>query len=156
MKAVSSCRSDCMIDAVCFCQFQNRNRLRTGDCGEVGEKFVECDSLFEMIKQRRHGHPCSRETRRTALDVSVYGDRFGIHHADYRCEWHNRRHHAPQGYIADIPDLEACSAFGATPEEALAELRVVREAWIAAAKAARKRIPRPQYRPVIYQQPVAG
>jgi len=23
------------------------------------------------------------------------------------------------GYIADIPDLEACSAFGDTPEEAL-------------------------------------
>jgi hypothetical protein len=23
------------------------------------------------------------------------------------------------GYIADIPDLEACSAFGTTPEEAL-------------------------------------
>ena len=23
------------------------------------------------------------------------------------------------GYIADIPDLEACSAFGATPEDAL-------------------------------------
>ena len=27
------------------------------------------------------------------------------------------------GYIADIPDLESCSAFGATPEEALAEYR---------------------------------
>lgn len=26
------------------------------------------------------------------------------------------------GYIADIPDLVACSAFGATPEDALAEL----------------------------------
>ncbi len=25
------------------------------------------------------------------------------------------------GYIADIPDLEACSAFGATREEALKE-----------------------------------
>ena len=23
------------------------------------------------------------------------------------------------GYIADIPDLEACSAFGSTPDEAL-------------------------------------
>ena len=27
-----------------------------------------------------------------------------------------------EGYIADIPDLELCSAFGNTPEEALAEL----------------------------------
>ncbi len=26
------------------------------------------------------------------------------------------------GYIADIPDLEACSAFGATPEDALREV----------------------------------
>ena len=25
-----------------------------------------------------------------------------------------------QGYIADIPDLRHCSAFGATPEEAIA------------------------------------
>ena len=25
------------------------------------------------------------------------------------------------GYIADIPDLESCSAFGETPEQALAE-----------------------------------
>jgi predicted RNase H-like HicB family nuclease len=28
------------------------------------------------------------------------------------------------GYIADIPDLEACFAFGATPEEALREVQV--------------------------------
>jgi predicted RNase H-like HicB family nuclease len=27
------------------------------------------------------------------------------------------------GYIADIPDLEACSAFGKTPQEALAEVQ---------------------------------
>jgi hypothetical protein len=27
------------------------------------------------------------------------------------------------GYIADIPDLEACSAFGETPEEALKEVQ---------------------------------
>jgi predicted RNase H-like HicB family nuclease len=26
------------------------------------------------------------------------------------------------GYIADIPDLEACSAFGSSPKEALAEV----------------------------------
>lgn len=27
------------------------------------------------------------------------------------------------GYIADIPDLEVCSAFGSTPEEAVAEVQ---------------------------------
>lgn len=55
------------------------------------------------------------------------------------------------GYIADIPDLEACSAVGDTPEEALAELRQAREAWIETARAAGKPIPPPRYRPAIYQ-----
>ncbi|HEX9717475.1 MAG TPA: type II toxin-antitoxin system HicB family antitoxin, partial [Actinomycetota bacterium] len=40
------------------------------------------------------------------------------------------------GYIADIPDLEACSAFGRTPEEAVAEVNRAKEAWLAAARKA--------------------
>jgi predicted RNase H-like HicB family nuclease len=55
------------------------------------------------------------------------------------------------GYIADIPDLEACSAFGGSAEEALAEVERAKSAWIAAARAAGKPIPEPRYRPVIYQ-----
>lgn len=55
------------------------------------------------------------------------------------------------GYVADIPDLEYCSAFGATPEEALAEVQQARAAWIEAAQAAGKPIPPPTYRPAIYQ-----
>jgi predicted RNase H-like HicB family nuclease len=55
------------------------------------------------------------------------------------------------GYIADIPDLEACSAFGKTPEEALAEVERAKEAWLAAARKAGKPIPPPRYRPAIYQ-----
>lgn len=55
------------------------------------------------------------------------------------------------GYIADMPDLEYCSAFGATPEAALAALREAQSAWIDAARAAGKPIPAPRYRPVIYQ-----
>ena len=55
------------------------------------------------------------------------------------------------GYIADIPDLEACSAFGATAEEALAEVERAKKAWIEAAREARKPVPEPRYRPVIYQ-----
>jgi predicted RNase H-like HicB family nuclease len=43
-----------------------------------------------------------------------------------------------EGYIADIPDLQHCSAFGVTPQEALAEVLKAKEAWIKAAKAARK------------------
>ena len=55
------------------------------------------------------------------------------------------------GYIADIPDLDACSAFGPTPDAALAEVERAKVAWLAAAKEAGKPIPRPRYRPVIYQ-----
>ena len=55
------------------------------------------------------------------------------------------------GYIADIPDLEACSAFGATPAEALAEVQRAKAAWLEAAGVEGKPIPAPRYRPVIYQ-----
>ncbi len=55
-----------------------------------------------------------------------------------------------EGYIADIPDLEACSTFGSTPEEALAEVAKAKEAWLAAARDAGKPIPEPRYRPAIY------
>lgn len=53
------------------------------------------------------------------------------------------------GYIADIPDLRHCSAFGETPEEALAEVLMAKEAWLKAAKTARKPIPPPSFRPAI-------
>jgi predicted RNase H-like HicB family nuclease len=56
-----------------------------------------------------------------------------------------------EGYIADIPDLEACSAFGSTPEEALREVNHAKQAWLEAARAEGKPVPSPQYRPAIYQ-----
>ncbi len=55
------------------------------------------------------------------------------------------------GYIADIPDLDSCSAFGKTPEEALAEVERAKAVWIEAARAEGKPVPPPRYRPVIYQ-----
>ena len=61
--------------------------------------------------------------------------------------------HEDQGYIADIPDLQACSAFGKTPEEALEQVQVAKQAWLKSARAAKKRVPPPRYRPVIYQVP---
>jgi predicted RNase H-like HicB family nuclease len=54
------------------------------------------------------------------------------------------------GYIADIPDLDACSAFGATAEEALAEVEKAKAAWLGAARESGKPIPEPRYRPAIY------
>lgn len=55
-----------------------------------------------------------------------------------------------EGYIADIPDLNACSAFGETPEEAVAEVVVARDAWLAVAHESGRDIPPPRYRPAIY------
>ena len=55
------------------------------------------------------------------------------------------------GYIADIPDLKACSAFGATAEAALREVEVAKQAWLEAAAAEGMPIPTPTYRPLIYQ-----
>ncbi len=56
-----------------------------------------------------------------------------------------------EGYIADIPDLSYCSAFGETPIEALQELNLAKQAWLEAAEAEGKPVPPPTYRPIIYQ-----
>jgi len=56
-----------------------------------------------------------------------------------------------EGYIADIPDLESCSAFGEIPDEALREVQQAKKLWLEAARAQSKPIPSPEYRPVIYQ-----
>ena len=56
-----------------------------------------------------------------------------------------------EGYIADIPDLKYCSAFGSTVEEAVHEVLIAKAAWLEAAKAEGKPIPEPRYHPVIYQ-----
>lgn len=61
-----------------------------------------------------------------------------------------------QGYIADIPDLAHCSAFGESPEEALAQALVAKHVWLEAARAEGKSIPKPRYRPAIYQLAVAA
>ena len=53
-------------------------------------------------------------------------------------------------YVADIPDLEACSAFGATAEEAVAEVERAKQAWLTTASEAGRPIPEPRYRPAIY------
>jgi predicted RNase H-like HicB family nuclease len=55
------------------------------------------------------------------------------------------------GYIADVPDLDSCSAFGRTPEEALSEVERAKAAWLEAARQEGKPIPSPRYRPIIYQ-----
>ena len=54
-------------------------------------------------------------------------------------------------YIADIPDLKYCSAHGDTPEEAVREVTVAKELWLASARENGYPIPKPRYRPAIYQ-----
>lgn len=56
-----------------------------------------------------------------------------------------------EGYIADIPDLAMCSAFGDTPAQALAEVEAAKDLWLDAARAEGKPIPEPSYRPAIYR-----
>ena len=55
-------------------------------------------------------------------------------------------------YVADIPDLKFCSAFGDSPEEAVREVMIAKKAWLQAAKKAKKLVPKPQYRPALYQR----
>jgi predicted RNase H-like HicB family nuclease len=41
----------------------------------------------------------------------------------------------PEGaWVADVPDLRSCSAFGDTPAEALTEVEKAMEAWLAVAR----------------------
>ena len=49
-------------------------------------------------------------------------------------------------YVADIPDLRFCSAFGDSPEAALAEVERAKQAWLESARASGKPIPEPRYR----------
>ena len=55
------------------------------------------------------------------------------------------------GYVADIPDLPYCSAYGDTPEEALKEILIAKEAWLESARSVNKPVLPPRYRPAIYQ-----
>jgi predicted RNase H-like HicB family nuclease len=56
-----------------------------------------------------------------------------------------------KAYIADIPDFEMCSAHGDTPEEALHEVLIAKEAIIDTMRERGLPIPEPRYRPAIYQ-----
>jgi len=56
-----------------------------------------------------------------------------------------------QSYIADIPDLKFCSAFGESPEEALSEALKAQKAWLSSAQENGIDIPAPLYRPAIYK-----
>ena len=54
-------------------------------------------------------------------------------------------------YVADIPDLQYCSAFGDTPEEAAREIMIAKELWLEVAAESGREIPKPMYTPIIYK-----
>ncbi len=53
---------------------------------------------------------------------------------------------ADRAWIADAPDLKSCSAFGATPEQAVTEVRIAMAAWLDVAKASGLPLPKPLFR----------
>ncbi|MDX1995459.1 MAG: type II toxin-antitoxin system HicB family antitoxin [bacterium] len=56
-----------------------------------------------------------------------------------------------EAYIADIPDFVMCSAHGDTPQEALEQVLIAKEAILEAMKERGLEPPQPLYRPAIYQ-----
>jgi len=55
------------------------------------------------------------------------------------------------GWIADVPDLEGCSAWGASAQEALAAVEQAQQLWLEAARERGLPIPQPTYRPIVKQ-----
>lgn len=59
-------------------------------------------------------------------------------------------HEPDKCWIADVPDLEGCSAHGDTAAEAAHEVQIAIELWIESATEHGDPIPEPKYRPAIY------
>ncbi len=53
-------------------------------------------------------------------------------------------------WVADIPDLGMCSAFGDTAGEAVAEVEQAKQAWVEVAQERGLPIPEPRYRAASY------
>ncbi|MCL1992700.1 MAG: type II toxin-antitoxin system HicB family antitoxin [Spirochaetes bacterium] len=55
------------------------------------------------------------------------------------------------GYIANIPDLQHCSAFGETPQDALREVLAAQELWLETARENGFKIPDVSYSPLYHK-----
>jgi len=56
-----------------------------------------------------------------------------------------------EAWIADVPDFLMCSGFGDTPQEALAEVLIAKQAIVETMQEDGLSLPEPKYRPAIYQ-----
>jgi len=54
-----------------------------------------------------------------------------------------------EGYIAVVPELPGCSAFGETEERALQEIKTAIDLWLSTARDMGREIPTPQGREVL-------
>jgi predicted RNase H-like HicB family nuclease len=54
-----------------------------------------------------------------------------------------------EGFIAVVPELPGCSAFGRTEEDALREVKVAMQLWLETAKEIGRDIPIPQKRSLV-------
>ena len=57
-------------------------------------------------------------------------------------------------WVADVPDLRYCSAWGDTPEQAIHEIQIAMHNWLEAAREHGKPIPEPRYKPAPAPEPV--
>jgi predicted RNase H-like HicB family nuclease len=120
-------------------------RLARGDVANVS--YSDLTRLVEAFGFERSGEAVPDSTAPPA-DRAIRSGDGGRALSDYHI---NVFYSDEDGaYIADIPDLEACSAFGASAEEALAEVERAKDAWLTAAREAGRPIPEPRYRPAIY------
>jgi predicted RNase H-like HicB family nuclease len=54
-----------------------------------------------------------------------------------------------EGFIAVVPELPGCSAFGETQERALKEVKIAMQLWLETAKEIGREIPAPQKRSLV-------
>lgn len=55
-------------------------------------------------------------------------------------------------WIADVPDLQYCSAHGETPDEAIREIQIALQLWLEVARDHDDPIPEARYRPADLQR----
>jgi predicted RNase H-like HicB family nuclease len=54
-----------------------------------------------------------------------------------------------EGYIAVVPELAGCSAYGESEEQALREIKTAIDLWLTTARSMGREIPEPQGREVL-------
>lgn len=105
-----------------------------------------CEEPFRRRIGRQLNRGESLNSQRRFIAFADSGKEKYRHHEDQSMQ----AHCLDQAWVADIPDLQHCSAFGDTAQEALAEVLEGKQAWLESAEQHGDPIPEPRYRPAIY------